>query len=431
MTYKETLEYLYNTLPMFSRIGKAAYKTDLTNTLTLVNAIGNPQQRFKTIHVAGTNGKGSTSHMLAAILQTAGYKTGLYTSPHIKDFGERIKINGHQIDEQFIINFVEKTKGIVNDVAPSFFELTVAMAFQYFADEEVDIAIIECGLGGRLDSTNIINPILSVITNIGYDHMDILGNTLPEIAAEKAGIIKEGIPVIIGESNEETLPVFIDVAQKRNASLILANDAYTASQTTPLTHGLQLLIKEKVTGNQEIFVTDLGGLYQAKNICTVLAAVDALVNQQFIITNEMVKSGLASVKTTTGLIGRWEILQQDPLVICDVAHNREGIEQVLLQLNVSFPNRNWHFVIGFVKDKALNSVLEILPTKATYYFTNAQIPRALAKEILQEAAAKYRLEGNSFCNVSAALEQAKANADDNDVIVVFGSFFIVAEVHGM
>ena len=431
MTYNETLTYLYNTLPMFSRIGKAAYKTDLTNTLALVKAIGNPEQRFKTIHVAGTNGKGSTSHMLAAILQAAGYKTGLYTSPHIKDFGERIKINGEQIDQQFIIDFVERTKELVNDVAPSFFELTVAMAFEYFANEKVDIAIIECGLGGRLDSTNIINPLLSVITNIGYDHMDILGNTLGEIAAEKAGIIKPKIPVVIGEYNSETLPVFIETAQKHDAELILASDVYNVTDTTILPHGLQFTITKSATTTLQKVITDLNGLYQAKNICAVLAAVDALKKQGFKITNAAVQQGLGAVKQTTGLTGRWQVLQQKPLVVCDVAHNSEGVAQILIQLNISYPNKPWHFIMGFVKDKELDKVLKLLPTNATYYFTNAQIPRALPKELLQEEAAKYFLKGHCFTDVQAALTQAKNNAGKEDVIVIFGSFFVVAEVQGI
>jgi dihydrofolate synthase/folylpolyglutamate synthase len=428
MNYKETIEYLYQQLPMFSRVGQSAYKEDLHNTIALCNSIENPQNNFKTIHIAGTNGKGSTSHILAAILQQAGYKTGLYTSPHIKDFRERIRIDGKMVSEQFVVDFTEKTKAISEEIQPSFFELTVAMAFEYFANEKVDIAVIETGLGGRLDSTNIINPILSVITNIGYDHMNILGNTLEEIAYQKAGIIKAHTPIVIGEILPETLPIFLQEASKKNAPVFLSQAEFVA--TTVESTALQLVcyIKKISTGTIEKIRLDLTGLYQSKNCITVLCCVEQLRNLGFTITEKILHQALENVKLLTGLRGRWDIIQHAPAIILDVAHNKDGINQVLHQLHINYPTAKINFILGFVKDKDISLVLDLLPTNALYYFTNAHIPRALPHESLKKLAAEKNLTGNSYDNVNDALKAAKENTKENDVIIVCGSFFVIAEL---
>lgn len=451
MNYRQTIDYLYAQLPMYSRIGAAAYKEDLHNTIALCNAIDNPHTKFKSIHIAGTNGKGSTSHMLAAVLQKAGYKTGLYTSPHLKDFRERIKINGEMISQEFVVDFVERTKTISEDIQPSFFELTVAMAFDYFEKEKVDIAVIETGLGGRLDSTNIITPILSIITNIGYDHMDILGHTLQKIAYEKAGIIKPGVPVVIGEYLPETKPVFIDKATECNAPIYFAQEEYAVSNTQ---YSMQLLSCD-VTSTQhnitEHFELDLNGLYQTKNIRTVLCAEGILMQQGFAIGNEDEKAALKNVKKLTGLYGRWDVVSEKPVIILDVAHNEDGIWQLLQQLSIVNPQgpadgpwpgssvvnpppsahrvlRIVHFILGMVKDKDINKVLSILPKNARYYFTNAHIERALPHQDLQQKAKAFELHGESFDDVNEAIKAAKQNAADDDIIIVCGSVFLVAEV---
>jgi dihydrofolate synthase / folylpolyglutamate synthase len=427
MTYQQTIEYLYAQLPMFSRVGSIAYKADLHNTIALCESIGNPQHHFKSIHIAGTNGKGSTSHMLAAILQAAGYKTGLYTSPHIKDFRERIRINGQMITEQHVVDFVTTTKATSESIKPSFFELTVAMAFDHFAKEKVDIAVIETGLGGLLDSTNIITPILSIITNIGYDHQNILGNTLPEIATQKAGIIKENVPVVIGETLPETKDIFVTTALEKNAAIIFAEENYTTINTTAV--GNLLVCDVKNINNNAISAIKLGltGLYQAKNICTVLVAVGKLRNLHFNISDAALTEGLIKVKETTGLRGRWEILQQQPIIIADVAHNKDGISQVLKQLQTNFPTATLHFVLGFVKDKDVDAVLALFPKNAVYYFTNAHIPRALPFGELQAKAIEAGLIGSGFDKVNDAIAAAKNTATPNDVIMICGSFFIIAE----
>lgn len=429
MTYQQTIAYLYEQLPMYSRIGVAAYKEDLHNTIALCNAIGNPHTTFNSIHIAGTNGKGSTSHMLAAILQQAGYKTGLYTSPHLKDFRERIKINGNMISEEFVVDFVERTKTISEEIRPSFFELTVAMAFDYFEKEKVDIAVIETGLGGRLDSTNIITPILSVITNIGYDHMDILGNTLEKIAAEKAGIIKPGVPVVIGEYLPETKKVFIDKALQCRAPVFFAQDGYTVSDVK---YTMQMLSCNVTCTGQDVteyFELDLNGLYQVKNICTVLCAEGILMHYGFNISHENEKEALKHVKKLTGLYGRWDVISTNPTVILDVAHNEDGVKQLLHQLSVVCgPLSTMHFVIGMVKDKDVSKVLSILPKNAQYYFTNAHIERALPHKQLQEKATAFELYGESFDEVNVAIKAAKQHAATNDIIIVCGSVFLVAEV---
>jgi dihydrofolate synthase/folylpolyglutamate synthase len=429
MTYNETIEYLYAQLPMFSRIGAAAYKKDLHNTIELCTALGNPQNNFKSIHVAGTNGKGSTCHMLAAILQQSGYKTGLYTSPHVKQFGERIRVNGKMIDEHFVIDFVERTKTLTAQIQPSFFELTVAMAFEYFSKENVDIAIIETGLGGLLDSTNVISPILSIITNIGYDHTNILGNTLPEIAFQKAGIIKANTPVVIGEVLPETKNVFVKQANEKEAPILFAQSRFFTEFIEPTGNLLFCNVKDNVSHTVEKLRLDLNGIYQAKNICTVLSAVDVLRKLGYTIPESDLHHALENVKELTGMRGRWDIVQLHPTVIQDVAHNTDGITQVILQLSNNYPKAGLHFVLGFVKDKDVTHVLELFPKDAFFYFTNAHIPRALPHQDLRELAAAKGLPGVSFDNVNEAIAAAKSNAGEHDVIMICGSFFIIAEIN--
>jgi len=429
MTYQETINYLYAHLPMFSRIGAAAYKKDLHNTIEFCNAIGNPQTTFKSIHVAGTNGKGSTSHMLAAILQEAGYKTGLYTSPHLTDFRERIKVNGEMVNEEFVVEFTERTKSISDEIQPSFFELTVAMAFDFFAREKVDIAIIETGLGGRLDSTNIITPILSVITNIGYDHMNILGNTLEQIAYEKAGIIKPCIPVVIGEHLPETKKIFGDKALHENAPLHFAQEEYSISNIVASTYTLQCDVTSVKNGDTEKFTLDLNGVYQTKNLRTVICAEAILLEQGFNISNAAEKHALANVKKLTGLHGRWEVIADEPAIVLDVAHNEDGIKQILEQLFlVRKKYTTLHIITGMVKDKDIDKVLAILPQEAIYYFTNAHIPRALPAHELEQKASSYGLNGEIFDNVNNALSAARNRAAATDLIIVCGSVFLVGEV---
>ena len=431
MTYQQTIDYLYTQLPMYSRIGAAAYKEDLHNTIALCNAIDNPQTKFKSIHIAGTNGKGSTSHMLAAMLQQAGYKTGLYTSPHLKDFRERIKINGEMISQNFVVDFVERTKTVSEEIKPSFFELTVAMAFDYFEKEKVDIAVIETGLGGRLDSTNIITPILSIITNIGYDHIDILGDTLEKIASEKAGIIKPNVPVVIGEYLPETKNVFIDKAKQCNAPIYFAPDEYEVSN---INYSMQLLNCDVTNTEHNItepFELDLNGLYQTKNIRTVLCAEGILMQLGFPIKNAAEKQALKNVKKLTGLYGRWDVISSNPTIILDVAHNEDGIKQLLHQLSVvSRESSALHLVMGMVKDKDVSKLLSILPKNAHYYFSNAHIERALPHRDLLEKARAYELNGESFDDVNEAIKAAKLHAATGDIIIVCGSVFLVAEVDG-
>ena len=429
MNYEETIAYLFAQLPMFSRIGAAAYKVDIHNTVALCDALGNPQHSFKSVHIAGTNGKGSTSHMLAAMLQQQGYKTGLYTSPHIKDFGERIRINGNMIDKDFVIAFTEKTKSICQDIQPSFFELTVAMAFEYFALHKVDIAIIETGLGGRLDSTNIINPILSIITNIGFDHTNLLGNTLEAISFEKAGIIKTNTPVVIGEFLKETKPVFDKKANEMNAPIFYASEIYEAHIIENNNTYLKCQVTDNSNFHSEIFTLDLNGNYQLKNLRTVLAAEKILATLGFSIDDPNEKYALAHVKSITGLKGRWDVVSEKPLQIHDVAHNKDGIQALLQQLKENHPNANCHFVMGFVNDKDISAVLELLPQKARYYFTNAHIPRALPYATLHDMAKEKGLIGGSYDDVNEAIDAAKNAADATDAIIVCGSFFVLSEVN--
>lgn len=410
---------------MFSKIGEAAYKKDLTNTIALCEALGNPQKKFKSIHIAGTNGKGSTSHMLAAIFQLAGYKTGLYTSPHLYDFRERIKINGVCCTESFVVDFTKKITPQIEEIEPSFFEITVAMAFEYFAEEAVDIAIIETGLGGRLDSTNIILPELSVITNIGMDHMNLLGNTLTAIAGEKAGIIKPFIPVVIGEVISETLPVFFTAAN--TSPISFAEDKRYISDWLFQQQLLNVTVVDKEKNEYQHYALDLPGFYQTKNLITVLEACAVLQDGGWNITNQHIKEALCQVKKLTGLQGRWELIQENPSLILDVGHNVDGIKAILAQLDLSNYDQ-LHWVMGMVKDKDITNVLALLPTTAQYYFTKANIPRALDENKLLEQATQWGLKGNTYDTVNLAIEAAKANASATDLILVCGSVFVIAEV---
>ena len=412
---------------MFSRIGAAAYKADLTNTIRLCNTLGNPQHKFKSIHVAGTNGKGSTSHMLAAILQTAGYKTGLYTSPHLKDFRERIKVNGEMVSEEFVILFTERIRPRIEEIEPSFFEITVAMAFEYFAQQEVDIAIIETGLGGRLDSTNVILPELSIITNIGWDHMNLLGNSLEKIAAEKAGIIKETIPVVVGEVIPETISIFEETANEKNAPLSIAERKRHIADWNWEKHELVVEVASEHQTDRKIYHLDLQGVYQTKNLLTVLEACSILQQKGWKLDNDAIQQGLKHTKKITGLHGRWEVIHTSPLVVMDVAHNADGIRQLVQQAEL-ISHDQLHIIIGMVKDKDIDRVLSLLPKTANYYFTKAKIPRALPENELMEKAGKLKLKGDSFPDVNEALEFALQHTHPDDLIIICGSVFLVGEV---
>jgi dihydrofolate synthase/folylpolyglutamate synthase len=427
MDYQQTLNYLYHTLPMFSHAGSAAIKKDLTNITALCAHLGNPQQHFRSIHIGGTNGKGSVSHMLAAVLQTAGYKTGLYTSPHLYDFRERIRINGAVIEETFVVDFVQKLKPQIEEIKPSFFEITVAMAFQYFAEQCVDTAVIEVGLGGRLDSTNIITPELAVITNISWDHMNLLGDTLEAIAGEKAGIIKEGIPVVVGERDQATAAVFERAAVAKKAPLYFASDAYGVSHFTVEADALQVEIWDSQHGVLKKFVLDLPGIYQTRNLLTVIQATEILKNQGYRLDGTGIAQALQQTKRRTGLKGRWDVVHCHPTVVLDVAHNEAGIAQMLAHLR-QLKYQTLHLVIGMVKDKDIEQVLRLLPPSAIYYFTQAHIPRALDATLLQQKAAQHNLPGGVYNNVNTALQHALQQATADDIILVCGSIFLVAEV---
>jgi len=429
MNYQQTLEYLYAQLPMFQRIGSAAYKANLDNTIAICNLLNHPENKFRSIHVAGTNGKGSTSHLLASILQSAGLKVGLYTSPHLKDFRERIKINGEMITENAVVSFVEKYKTDFENINPSFFEMTVGLAFDYFASQKVDIAIIEVGLGGRLDSTNVITPFVSVITNISFDHVALLGNTIEQIAAEKAGIIKSDVPVVIGETQEGASDVFIKKAHEMGTSIIFAGQNYVAKN---LIHknDKKLLLLMDIEKNGNIVYKDLAsellGLYQQKNIPTVLSTVEILNKNRFTITEKNIREGIRNVISQTGLLGRWQILSESPLVIVDTGHNEAGIKEVITQIK-STPHQQLHFVLGMVNDKDVSSVLALLPKNATYYFCKASIPRALDANDLAKQAEKYSLHGEVYKSVAAALFAARSVAKKEDLIFIGGSTFTVAD----
>jgi dihydrofolate synthase/folylpolyglutamate synthase len=427
LNYQQTIDYLFHRLPMFSRLGAAAYNGDLSKTLQLCKTLGDPQKSFKSLHIAGTNGKGSTSHLLSAVMQTAGYKTGLYTSPHLKDFRERIKIDGKMVDEAFVIQFTERIKPLIEEIEPSFFEITVAMAFTWFAQQKVEIAVIEVGLGGRLDSTNIITPEVAVITNIGYDHMNILGETLEKIAAEKAGIIKQGISVVIGETLPETKLVFEKKALELNSKIHYAHDQYWVADWKQSAHELVATIAENRTDERKQYRLELTGLYQLKNLLTVLETIHLLIAQGWKIKEKHIQNALQNVRRLTGLHGRWEVIHQAPYTVLDVGHNEDGVKQIIGQLeHCNF--QKLHIVIGLVKDKDISKVLSLLPASAHYYFTRAQIPRALPENELAEKAREYNLKGHSYSTVSEAIQQAIDNAHKEDMILVCGSVFVVGEV---
>ncbi len=428
MNYKETLDYLFSRLPMYQRIGKAAYKADLATTLALDEYFGQPHKKFSTVHVAGTNGKGSVSHILASVLQSAGYKTGLYTSPHLADFRERIRINGIPVPEDFIVEFTTRHQRVFERLSPSFFEMTVAMAFDYFAGKKVDIAVIETGMGGRLDSTNIITPLVSVITNIGLDHTEFLGSSLETIAKEKAGIIKEGIPVVIGERQKETTEVFTETARRHNAGISFSQDAYLCDYALKTTGGLQSLNIRGAAGRPEWsnLETDLLGFYQQKNAVTALKTIEILNLSALKISRDAVYTGFRQVAANTGLLGRWQITGRNPLVIFDTAHNEEGIACILEQIKAT-PHRKLHMVIGFVSDKNTGGILRMLPPDATYYFTMASIPRSLNSQELQSRALAAGLSGRAFETVPDAVAGAVAAAGPDDLVFVGGSTFVVAD----
>lgn len=427
LSYQETLEFLYAQLPMFQRVGAVAFKKDLGNTKALCKTLGNPEKRFKSIHIAGTNGKGSVSHMLAAVLQSAGYKSGLYTSPHLRDFRERIRIDGHMISEQEVVAFTDKMRPVIAEVSPSFFELTVAMAFDHFAQNEVDIAVIETGLGGRLDSTNVITPILSVITNIGWDHMDLLGDTLPLIAAEKAGIIKPDVPIVVGELQEEVAAVFEQHANERRSLLKFASKSWEARKSGE-SNGQQFFDVYK-NGKPKFgdLATDQLGIYQARNLVTVLAAIEQLQAQGWDLEEDSLRKGIASIGKLTGFKGRWSILQQDPLVVADTAHNEPGIKLLLQQIDQT-PHDKLHMVISMVKDKDIDKVLSLLPKNAIYYFSKAGIPRGMEAELLREKASQHGLQGVGYLSLKEAYNEALAKAGKKDLVLVGGSTFTVAEL---
>jgi dihydrofolate synthase/folylpolyglutamate synthase len=428
--YKEVLDYLYSCLPMFHRVGPAAYKPDLSNTIAICKALGHPENKFRSVHIAGTNGKGSTSHLLSAVLQEAGYKTGLYTSPHLKDFRERIRINGKMIPRKRVVNFVADHKKLFEKVQPSFFEWTVGLAFDYFANEKVDIAVIETGLGGRLDSTNVITPLVSVITNISYDHTNLLGKTLKKIAGEKAGIIKKEIPVVIGETQQKVKSVFEAKAKKEKAPLRFADEEFQLNgifQTRTIPPQLTATVKAGKNIVFKNFKCGLPGLYQQKNIKTVLAAIDVLRESGFDISDHAIRNGFEKVTALTGLQGRWQVLSRNPLTICDTGHNEAGIKEVVAQLKRT-PHKNLHIVFGVVGDKDPSKVLALLPKKARYYFCAANLPRSMNASELARKAAKKGLKGEVFPSVRKALKAAQTGALRGDLVFAGGSTFVVAEV---
>jgi len=427
MTYEQTLEFLFSQLPAFHRIGKAAYKNDLSNTIILDNYLGNPHLKYSSIHVAGTNGKGSVSHLIASVLQEAGYRTGLYTSPHLKDFRERIRVDGEMIPEDGVVTFVDDHKDIIESVKPSFFEMSVAMAFDYFMKRKVDIAVIEVGLGGRLDSTNIINPLLSVITNIGHDHMDLLGTTLEKIAFEKAGIIKKSIPVIIGETQIETREVFLRQAAEKGSEITFADQHFSClMEESDSATGERKYVVSDIDNDKSYYgLTVIGGDYQSKNLITVSQVFKSLKGV-LNFTDENISNGILRVKINTGLSGRWQVLGQNPLIVCDTGHNKEGLEYVINQIK-RIPKSGLHMVIGFVNDKDLSSVLPLFPADANYYFTKASVPRALDENILQKTAGKFGLKGSCYPCVKTAVKAAIEIASKNDMIFIGGSTFIVAD----
>ncbi len=433
MTYAETLDYLFNALPMFQRVGASAYKADLTNTILLCEHLGNPQETFKTIHVAGTNGKGSTSHALASVFQAAGYKTGLYTSPHLKSFTERIRIDGKEITEEDVVEFVANNRAFLDQLQPSFFEMTVGMAFWYFAKEAVDIAVIEVGMGGRLDSTNVIHPELCVITTIGYDHTQFLGNTLPLIAGEKAGIIKQGVPVVISQTQKETQVVFSQQAAAKQAAIVFADQLWEVTKLPESENpNIQQPANFKVRSSDGEFTMkfDLNGDYQRFNLPGILEAVKQLRNQGWNLSDTALQVGLESISMQTGLKGRWQLLQVNPIILADTGHNEAGIGEVVNQLKKYFYSKLW-MVIGMVNDKDISKVLDLLPKEANYIFCQASIPRAMDAHELARKGNEKGLIGQVIPTVTEALEFARKNAASDDLIFVGGSTFVVAEIENL
>jgi dihydrofolate synthase / folylpolyglutamate synthase len=427
MTYEKTLKYIMEQLPMYQRVGTLAYRTGLENTYKLDDYFDHPHRHFKTIHIAGTNGKGSVSHMLASVLQEAGYKTGLYTSPHLVDFRERIKINGKMISRKFVADFITKHKDFFETFNPSFFEISVFLAFRYYKENHIDLAIVETGLGGRLDSTNIISPLLSVITNIGKDHTEILGDTLQKIAVEKAGIIKRNIPVVVGEGQPETLPVFLDKSVQESAPLYIASDLYRIDYSLLSIDEYQVF---NVKNEDEVRYTNLKcgllGHYQMKNTVTVLAAVDQLRQAGLVITEKDIYAGIRNVVTNTGLMGRWQVIQHNPTVVCDTAHNADGIKVVIQQIQ-NTPHKNLHLVMGFVNDKDIDQIIQYWPKNAFYYFTRLSVPRTMDQHDLVNLALRKGYKGEVFSHVSEALAAAKKKASTDDLLVITGSNFLVAD----
>ena len=437
MTYQQTLEYLFNSLPMYHRIGQAAYKADITNTVHLMAHLGNPEKKFRSIHVAGTNGKGSVSHMLASVLMQAGYKVGLYTSPHLVDFRERIRINGQMIPQERVTHFVEQHRDYMQTLQLSFFEMTVGLAFDYFASEQVDVAVVEVGMGGRLDSTNVITPDLCIITNIGFDHTQFLGNTLPKIAAEKAGIIKQHVPVVIGETHPETKPVFEQRAAELQAPIYFADDHYRiipideplpSSDTLAFPNLKFSILNSQFSTFNSQFTCPLTGSYQIKNLATLFQALELLPSLGYYITEENIRDGIARVVEDTGLHGRWEKMDEKPLTICETAHNADGVAAMLHKLS-EIPYHHLHIIYGCVNDKDFRSILRMLPhERTTYYYSQPSVPRALPVDQLTEAAKELGMPGESFPYVGDAIISARRAADpSHDLVLVTGSIFLVAD----
>lgn len=412
---------------MYQQVGKVAYKKDLTNVRLLLQELGNPQIHFPSVHIAGTNGKGSSAHSLAAVLQSAGYRTGLYTSPHLKSFTERIRINGKEIPEQEVIRFVQHHHALMKSVQPSFFEVTVAMAFNFFAQEKIDIAVVEVGLGGRLDSTNIILPVVSLITNIGYDHTDMLGDTLSKIAYEKAGIIKLNVPVVIGQRHPETAEVFEEVAREQGAPLYFAEDHYHVTSVATTAEGLQLRVYKRLSNKAIGLTFSLGGQYQAQNIAGILATIDRLRERGWQLSSKDVALGFANVSTLTGLKGRWQVLQRNPLCVADTGHNAEAWREIMEQLR-TYAAPQYHFVLGISQGKDVSALLDILPKDGKYYFCQADVARALSAHVLAHEARKVNLAGEVIEGVQQAYAYARQQAAPDDVVFVGGSSFVVAEL---
>jgi dihydrofolate synthase/folylpolyglutamate synthase len=427
MNYQDTLDYLVEQLPMFQKLGPSAYRTGLDNTLRLDEFFKSPHQHFPSIHVGGTNGKGSVSHLLASVLQDAGYKVGLYTSPHLLDFRERIKVNGKLIGRKFITDFVEENIGFFGTFKPSFFEISVFLAFNYFVHSRIDIAVIEVGLGGRLDATNIINPVLSVITNIGMDHTEILGDTLVKIATEKAGIIKRRTPVVIGESHPETLPVFIRRAEELKAPLVVADMQYHIDSSFSSSEGYQVFkVRKNATLPYPNLKCGLLGHYQRKNTVTLLSAIDQLKQVGFNLEEKVIYSGIKNVIRNTGLAGRWQITGHEPVTVADTAHNADGLKQVVMQI-AETPHEKLHMIIGFVNDKDVESMLLLLPKEADYYFARLSVPRTMDEKTLESKALEMGIKGSSFPSVKEAWAILKDKTGPNDLVVITGSNFLVAD----